>query len=52
MMVEIGFIVSFFVGPLLCESIGFRETADLHLGLFIVDLVLLFLCGGLLKKRK
>ena len=36
LMVEVGFLVSFFVGPLLCAGIGFQETADVHLGLFIV----------------
>ena len=36
LMVEVGFLVSFFAGPLLCAGIGFQETADVHLGLFIV----------------
>ena len=46
------FVVSFFIGPLLCESIGFRETADLHLGLFVILIGLLIFCGGLITKKK
>ena len=52
LMIELGFIVSFFVGPLLCDSLGFRETADLTLGLFVVIIVLLFMFGGLIKRKR
>lgn len=51
LMIELGFVVSFFLGPLLCDAIGFRETADLSLGLFVLIIVLLFLFGGLLKRK-
>ena len=52
MMIEVAFIISFFLGPLLCESIGFRETADLQVGLFLVEIGLLIFCGGIVRKKK
>ena len=51
LMLEMAFLVSYFVGPLLCEEIGFRETADVHLGLYLVEIMLLLFCGGLLSKK-
>ena len=50
-MVELGFLVSFFVGPLLCETIGFQETADVHLGLYLIEIFLMIFCGGILSRK-